>query len=655
MLKMEIKKLSPRNRRYLGSKTRMLANIHEIVKKECTGVDSFLDLFAGTGVVGESFNTKNTSVIFNDTLTSNYYSYIAWFHNQEIDSNKIKKIIEYYNEQKDFPDNYVSINFSNTYFSEFNSKKIGFIREDIELKNVSGAINFREKAILITSLLMSFDRVANTVGHYDAFRRTGELNKELIIYDLELPENSLNQNNKFFCEDSNELVKYLYADLVYIDPPYNSRQYIDAYHFLENIAEWKKPNVFGVAKKFERTEKKSNYSLRSAPRYFAELIENINAKYILISYNNTGTKGASRSQAKITDFDIIKELSKKGSVTEYKIDYRPFSTGSTDFENHQERLFLCKVGKVNKKHITLNKSKLFVKSPLNYTGGKFKLLDQLISKFPKKIDVFVDLFGGGFNVGANIKAKKIIYNDIQKPIKRLIELLYRNNPIAIIDEVENIISTYSLSDSQKNGYDFYNCNSDSGLGSYNKKSYYKMREDYNQLRESKKKDYLLLVLIIFSFNNQIRFNSNNEFNMPVGKRDFNKSVRVNLINFSNLLKDIEVVFKTQQFDALEISNNSFVYCDPPYLLGLASYNESDGWSLNHEERLLKFLKKIDESGIKFALSNLIEHKGKQNILLKEWIDENNFNTHLIKSSYRNSNYQNSNRHYLSKEILVTNY
>lgn len=655
MPKMEIKKLSPRNRRYLGSKTRILVNIHEIIKKECTSVDSFLDLFAGTGVVGESFNTKSTSVIFNDTLTSNYYSYIAWFDKQEIDSKKIKKIIEFYNEQKKFPENYVSKHFSDTYFNKFNSKKIGFIRNDIELKFASGEINFREKAILVTSLLVSFDRIANTVGHYDAFRKSGDLNKELIIYDLKLPENSLNQNNKIFCEDSNALVKQLYADLVYIDPPYNSRQYIDAYHFLENIAEWKRPSVFGVAKKFERTEKKSNYSLRSAPRYFAELIENINAKYILISYNNTGTKGASRSQAKITDFDIIKELSKKGSVTEYKIDYRPFSTGSTDFVNHQERLFLCKVGKVNKKHITLNKSKLFVKSPLNYTGGKFKLLDQLISKFPKKIDVFVDLFAGGFNVGANIKAKKIIYNDIQKPIQRLIDLLYRNNPIAIIDEVENIISTYSLSDSQKNGYDFYNCNSNSGLGSYNKKSYYKMREDYNRLRDSKKKDYLLLVLIIFSFNNQIRFNSNNEFNMPVGKRDFNKSVRVNLINFSNLLKDKEVVFKTQQFDALEISNNSFVYCDPPYLLGLASYNESDGWSLHHEERLLKFLKKIDESGIKFALSNLIEHKGKQNILLKKWIDENNFKTHVIKSSYGNSNYQNSSRHFISKEILVTNY
>ena len=93
------------------------------------------------------------------------------------------------------------------------------------------------------------DKIANTVGHYDAYRKTGDLNKKLELCMLNLKSNTNNKNNKIFNEDSNELVKYLKADVVYIDPPYNSRQYSDAYHLLENVAMWEKSDVHGVAKK----------------------------------------------------------------------------------------------------------------------------------------------------------------------------------------------------------------------------------------------------------------------------------------------------------------------------------------------------------------------------------------------------------------------
>src|SRR5690606_18797740 len=128
--------------------------------------------------------------------------------------------------------------------------------------------------------------------------------------------------------------------------------------------------------------------------------------------------------------------------------------------------------------------------------------------------------------------------------------------------IEEIIKAYGLSDSQKNGYEFYNCNSDSGLGSYNKSMYYKLRDEYNSLRNSKRRDYLLLTLIIFSFNNQIRFNSNGKFNMPVGKRDFNSSIKSNVINFSSIIKEKNITFFNSDFSNIDIPNNAFVYCDP---------------------------------------------------------------------------------------------
>lgn len=111
--------------------------------------------------------------------------------------------------------------------------------------------------------------------------------------------------------DANEFIKTVKADLVYIDPPYNSRQYCDAYHLLENIAEWNKPKVYGIAKKMDRTKLKSRYCTNRAVEAFEELIKNCNCRYILVSYNNTGDKSNSRSNAKISDLQIKEILEKK--------------------------------------------------------------------------------------------------------------------------------------------------------------------------------------------------------------------------------------------------------------------------------------------------------------------------------------------------------
>ena len=656
-----MKTISINNRRYIGSKARMLNFINEVIQKEKIEFSSFFDLFAGTGIVGDFFNDSKTKIYVNDLLKSNYLSYLAWFGNEKVDKKKIEKMILEYNSLGNLEDNYFSINFGGTYFSKDNCKKIGYIRENIENCFLNNEINTRERAILITSLLYAMDKIANTVGHYDAYRKNGDLDKKLELCMLDLKPIANNKNNKIFNEDSNELVRNIKADVVYIDPPYNSRQYSDAYHLLENVATWEKQEVFGVAKKMKRNGIKSKYCSVSAPLAFKDLIENINAKYIIVSYNNMGTKGAGRSQAKISDEDIMNTLSSKGNVKVYEFDYNQFNTGKTKIENHKERLFVCKVGtkvKAKEKTKVANIADK-VKSPLNYTGGKYKLLNQIIPIFPDDLDLFVDMFSGGGNVGINVNAKKIICVDKQKEIIRVMNLFKKYEDGYIIDKLEKIIDKYNLSNSLLNGYELYNCTSDKGLGQYNKSKYLELRNDYNKEKEdSVEKDFLFLTLVIYGFNNQIRFNSNGEFNMPVGKRDFNNSIRKNLKSFITKLKTKNIDFINSDFRefVIETTNNTLVYCDPPYFLGTASYNENGGWTSQDEIDLLKYLAVLDQSGVKFALSNVIEHKGEKNIILDAWIKEHNYKVHIIESDYNNSNYHKQEGNVTkTTEVLVTNY
>ncbi len=655
-----MKKILINNRRYIGSKARMLNFIADTIKKEKIEFSSFLDLFGGTGIVGDFFNNQKTKIYVNDLLKSNYLSYLAWFGSEKIDKKKIESYIEKYNSLSSLDENYFSINFSDTYFSRDNCKKIGFIREDIEENYLSNKLNTRERAILITSLLYAMDKIANTVGHYDAYRKNGNLDKKLELCMLDLKSNTNNKNNKIFNEDANELVKNIKADVVYIDPPYNSRQYSDAYHLLENVAMWEKNEVRGVAKKMDSNGIKSKYCSVSAPLAFKDLIENINAKYIIVSYNNMGTKGAGRSQAKISDDEIMNTLRMRGKVKVYETDFNQFNSGKTHIDGHKERLFVCKVGKTTKKKIKQEVSVVDkVKSPLNYTGGKYKLLNQIIPIFPSNLDLFVDLFSGGANVGVNVNAKRIVCVDKQEEIIRVMELFKKYEVSFIINSLENIIDKYQLSNSLLNGYKMYNCTSDKGLGSYNKSKYLELRKDYNNMKcNSTKKDLLFLTLIIYGFNNQIRFNSNGEFNMPVGKRDFNNSLRKNLKNFITKLKTKNIEFIKADFRevAIETTDNTLVYCDPPYFLGTASYNENGGWTEQDEKDLLNYLTILDSNGIKFALSNVIEHKGEKNNILDAWIKKYNYKVHIIECNYNNSNYHKQSGNIIkTTEVLVTNY
>lgn len=247
-----------------------------------------------------------------------------------------------------------------------------------------------------------------------------------------------------------------------------------------------------------------------------------------------------------------------------------------------------------------------IQSPLNYTGGKFKLLPQLLPLFPNNIHTFVDLFCGGCNVGINVKAQKHIYNDTNRYLLYLYNTLKKNDRDVTLETVYNIIEKYGLSLVSKYGYDYYDCNSSSGLGRYNKEKYLKLRNDFNF---NTSEDYyyytMLYVMIVYSFNNQIRFNSKGEFNLPVGKRDFNQRMESKLIDFIDTIKKQDSQFSCldfNDFNTSQLTENDFVYIDPPYLITCATYNEQDGWNEDKEKKLLSFIDKLTSNKIKCALS-----------------------------------------------------
>ena len=293
----------------------------------------------------------------------------------------------------------------------------------------------------------------------------------------------------------------------------------------------------------------------------------------------------------------------------------------------------------------------FVQSPLNYTGGKAKLLPQILPLFPKRINTFVDLF--------NAVASKVIYNDLDRNLIYLYHTLKNLDKQAVFNWVYEIIDKYGLSLVSLHGYEHYGCDSSSGLGDYNREKFLKLREDFNTKLA---KDYyyyvVLYVLIVYAFNNQIRFNANQHFNLPVGKRDFNSKMAEKLSSFIDKLHEQDCEFTCQDFrdfDVESLNVDDFVYVDPPYLITCATYNEQGGWDLKAEQDLLNFLDKLNEKGIKFALSNVLSNKGKTNLLLLEWIKKHNYKTFHLDFSYGNSSYHTKDKKTKPDEILVVNY
>ena len=284
---------------------------------------------------------------------------------------------------------------------------------------------------------------------------------------------------------------------------------------------------------------------------------------------------------------------------------------------------------------SVNMKQKYIKCPLNYIGGKTKLLPQILPLFPDNINTFVDVFCGGANVSVNVNANKIIANDFNDKVIDIFKAFQSQSINEIIDYVENKIQEY-------------------GLNKTNREGYLKFRDDYNNSKDKNPID--LFILICHSFNNQIRFNSKGGYNMPFGmnRSEFNGSIKDNLIKFCESIKNIK--FCSNDFREIKLeklSSNDFIYCDPPYLITCAPYN--DGWNENDERDLYKMLDNANARGIKFAMSNVLSNKGKENVMLSTWVSDNNYTIHHLNQNYSNCNYHIKDKDSKTDEILITNY
>ena len=289
----------------------------------------------------------------------------------------------------------------------------------------------------------------------------------------------------------------------------------------------------------------------------------------------------------------------------------------------------------------------FINGPFNYLGNKYRQLPQLFSFFPKSA-VFVDLFCGGGSVGINSNSKKVIFNDSSKQLMALYCYFKTHDAKDIIEQIEQLIEHYGLSNTAKYGYRYYGADSSKGLANINRAGFYKLRSDYNKSRDS----LLFYLLIIFAFNNEIRFDKAGNYNLPVGKRDFNKSMQNKLIAFVARLHQLNCSFSSKNFTDVDLPDNAFVYCDPPYTITTAYYGNQH-WNEQNDQELFAYLDRLDQRGIKFALSDVLEHKGVINHKLEQW--RQGYFTHGIKYDYNNSNYHSRARQHKTREILVTNY
>jgi DNA adenine methylase Dam len=237
-------------------------------------------------------------------------------------------------------------------------------------------------------------------------------------------------------------------------------------------------------------------------------------------------------------------------------------------------------------------------------------------------------------------------------------MFLRLNTSTILKRMDEIVEHYGFSKTKDHNFAYYGGNPMKGVSRYNKDPFLRLRQDYNNSPRNNQHYVMLYALVVFGFNNQMRFNDKGEYNLPVGKRDFNEVIRRKLEVFVDKLKAQQPVIQNKdfrRFDINQLDNQSLVYLDPPYLISTATYNEGGGWTEKDELDLLDFMDNLNARGIRFALSNMLEHKGRKNQLLIDWIGQRDLQVVDIIMDYSNSNYQVEGKNSGRVEVLVKNY
>ncbi len=338
------------NRKYIGSKHALvpflIESIMSVMGRE---IDSFFDCFSGTGVVAQAFRRHARRVIANDILFSNHVVHKAFIASTRntVSVERLDSLCSHLNDTKPVK-GYVYENFGNTYFTNENAQAIDGIREEIERLKTREECTEQEKSCMLASLIYAADKAANTVGQYDAFLKHlgskpvagGRHRVDSSVYkklQLKRPLIFFDGVNAVHREDAAAIASRVRAEVAYVDPPYNSRQYVDCYHVLENIARWEKPATFGKTRKYPRDGERSPFSQkRNALKALSALVDSLRCEHVFLSYNSEGT---------ISDDEIRLVLRKRGKVDLFEKEYPVFGNGAGVSRNRmvKERLYYCKV------------------------------------------------------------------------------------------------------------------------------------------------------------------------------------------------------------------------------------------------------------------------------------------------------------------------
>jgi len=318
---------------YIGSKYSLINflddTISSVVDNELNG-SVFADLFAGTGVVGAKFKDKGCAVVANDVQ---HYSYTLNRHFIEnmppIEPERLEWLNSLDGEDGFVYENYcVGSGSGRNYFTDENGRKCDAIRNALNRLLLNNEICEDEYYYYLAGLINSIDKVANTASVYGAYLKhvKASAKKEFKLEPLPLVSGV---RGKAYNEDINSLIKKIDGDILYLDPPYNARQYCSNYHVLETISRYDNPKLTGKTglRDYSHIDQRSAFcSKRTVEKAFDDCLSNANFKYIFLSYNNEG----------LMSIETIQEImSQYGQYEQFTQEYRRFRADKEDARNHK--------------------------------------------------------------------------------------------------------------------------------------------------------------------------------------------------------------------------------------------------------------------------------------------------------------------------------
>lgn len=336
--------------RYIGSKERLLGFIQSVMSDNNIRTGVFCDMFSGTAAVAKHFKRKGFKVISNDNLVFSYilqFPYVKMnrypdFANLHFGGRnsfeRCQNVIQHLNALEGI-EGFMYYNYSpaggRMYFTETNAKRIDAIRRKIEEWYRAKLISEDEYNFLLCSLIEAVPSISNIAGVYGAFLKNWD-SRAFKNLTLEIPEIIESEIEcECYNEDANYLIRSISCDVLYLDPPYNERQYITNYHILETLARWDFPQIYGKTGLRPYQQEKSRYCMKSeALEAFEDLVMNADARYILLSYNTEGLMNSD---------DIIRVLAQRGRVKVYEQEYRRYKSKSKGRKRVREVIYFCQV------------------------------------------------------------------------------------------------------------------------------------------------------------------------------------------------------------------------------------------------------------------------------------------------------------------------